>query len=368
MDHTASMIDQLRELVRAESPSASPPHLERCADLLAGWGESVLGRPPTRIVRDGHPHLLWAAREQRVLLLGHYDTVWPAGTVADWPFQVDNGVATGPGVCDMKAGIVQMLSALRRLPDPSHVGLLLTADEEIGSATSRPIVEEQARRSGAVLVGEPATPDGHLKIARKGGSAYRLEVHGRAAHAGVEPHRGVNATVEVAHQVIALARLASPPDGTSVTPTVLASGTTSNTVPERAHLAVDVRAWTGAELRRVDAAIRRSRPRLAGATLTVHGGVNRYPMAEETARLLFDLVRHAARERGLPVPEGVHASGASDGNFTSALGVPTLDGLGAVGGGSHARDEYVVVDRMPERAALLAAAVEKLTLVPAGAR
>jgi glutamate carboxypeptidase len=354
------MVEQLRELVMCESPPGSIQELTACAELLAGWGEAVLGRPVRRIVRDGLPHLLWPAADQRVLLLGHFDTVWPAGTAGSWPFAVADGVATGPGVCDMKAGIVQMFTALRHLTSTARVGVLLTCDEETGSVTSRTLIEHEARRSGAVLVLEPSTPEGWLKVARKGGSVYRLTVHGRAAHAGVEPHLGVNATVEVAHQVLAVRSLAATPDGTSVTPTMLAAGTTTNTVPERATLTIDVRAWSRAELERVDRGVRALAPHLAESRLTVEGGLNRYPMASDVALPLLEEAAAAAKDIGLPAPDGVPVPGASDANFTAALGVPTLDGLGAVGGGAHARSEYVEVDRMPERAALLAALIERL--------
>jgi glutamate carboxypeptidase len=323
-----------------------------------------------RVVRGGLTHLLWPALDQRVLLLGHYDTVWPAGTLERWPFAVDGDCATGPGVCDMKAGIVQLLAALSLVPRAARtrVGLLLTGDEESGSVTSRPLIEQEARRSGAVLVCEPSTPQGALKVARKGGSIYRLTARGRAAHAGVEPHRGVNATVEVAHQVLAVRDFASEADGTSVTPTVLSGGTTTNTVPESATVCVDVRAWTRDELDRVDRMIRALVPRLPEAVLNVDGGVNRYPLASHVALPLLDVARQIARELGLPVPVGAHAPGASDGNFTAALGVPTLDGLGAVGGGSHARGEYIDLARMPERIALLAALVARLADTPRTAR
>ncbi|MEV6298319.1 M20 family metallopeptidase [Actinoplanes sp. NPDC051861] len=359
-----AMLHRLETLVSCESAPGSLPHLSACADLLAGWGEEVLGRPARRVVVDGVPHLLWPAARQRVLLLGHYDTVWPAGTVRARPFTVIDDIATGPGVCDMKAGIVQMFAALSLLADTSHIGVLLTGDEESGSVTSRGLIEREAGRSGAVLVCEPSTAEGHVKVARKGGSVYRLTVRGRAAHAGAEPHRGVNATVEVAHQVLTLLALGAANGGdTSVTPTVLSGGTTTNTVPEQASVAVDVRAWTGAELERVDQAIRGLVPRLPEAALWVDGGINRHPMVAELAQPLLDATREVARSIGVSPPEGAHAAGASDGNFTAALGVPTLDGLGAVGGGSHARDEYVDLRRMPERTALLAGLVDRLTAI-----
>ncbi|MEU8264859.1 M20/M25/M40 family metallo-hydrolase [Micromonospora sp. NPDC048999] len=353
-----AMVARLEELVACESPPGEVSHLSACADMLAAWGEAALGRPARRVVVDGLPHLLWPATDQRVLLLGHFDTVWPHGTIRDWPFSVRGHLATGPGVCDMKAGIVQMLTALELLPRTAEVGLLLTCDEESGSPGSRALIEEQATRSGAVLVGEPSTESGELKVARKGGSAYRLVVRGRAAHAGVEPHRGVNATVEVAHQALAVQRFA---DGeTTVTPTVLSAGTTSNVVPESGALSVDVRAWTREELHRVDDLVRALRPRLPGARLTVTGGVNRYPMPQAVATPLLRLAQDAATRMGLPAVRGTHAPGASDANFTGALGVPTLDGLGGVGGLPHARGEWVDVSRMPERTALLAALIGRL--------
>ena len=362
--NAAAMVDRLAELVACESPPGALPQLNACAELLAGWGSEVLGRPPRWEIKEGLPHLLWAATDQKVLLLCHFDTVWSAGTIEQWPFTVTDGIATGPGVCDMKAGIVQMLAALSMIADTSGIAVLLTCDEESGSETSRALIEEQARRSGAVLVCEPSTPDGALKVARKGGSAYRLEVLGRAAHAGVEPHLGINATIEVAHQVLRLQALASVADQTSVTPTVVASGTTSNTVPERASLAIDVRAWSGDELHRVDRAIRALTPRLPGATLTLGGGISRYPLPTAVTLPLLELAQAAAADLGLPALAGAHAAGASDGNFTGGLGVPTLDGLGAVGGGSHARSEYADVTMMPDRAALLAALIGRIVTAP----
>ncbi|HEY6785886.1 MAG TPA: M20/M25/M40 family metallo-hydrolase, partial [Trebonia sp.] len=357
---TGAMVERLRMLVACESPAGSVAHLETCAELLAGWGELILGRPVQRMARDGLPHLLWPAPDGGILLLGHFDTVWPAGTVSQWPFAVADGRATGPGVCDMKGGIVQMLAALDMLQDTSRVGLLLTCDEESGSGTSRALIEEQARRSAAVLVGEDSAAGGALKVARKGGSAYQLMIGGKAAHAGVEPHRGVNATIELAHQVLTVLELADTAKETTVTPTVVQGGTTSNTVPEQASVCVDVRAWTSAELDRVDHAIRSLPARLPGASLAIGGGLNRYPMPPEVASPLLEVAQAAAVDLGVPPPGGGWAPGASDGNFTGALGIPTLDGLGAVGGGSHARGEYVEVSMMPDRAALLAGLVERL--------
>ena len=221
-----------------------------------------------------------------MLLLGHFDTVWPVGTTALRPFSVDGDVATGPGVFDMKAGIVQGLFAMSALTG-SGVELLLTSDEELGSPTSRGLVEEAARGVDAVLVLEPSA-DGALKLARKGTGGYRIDVHGHAAHAGLEPERGVNALVELAAHVLAAAALADAGAGTSVTPAVATAGTTANTVPARAAFTVDVRAWTEAELARVDRGIRALAPVASGASLSVSGGIDRPPLAWEDSQPLFE--------------------------------------------------------------------------------
>jgi glutamate carboxypeptidase len=353
-----AMVRRLGILVATESPPGAVAELDSCANLLDSWGSAVLGRPARRVVRDGLPHLLWSAPDQQVLLIGHYDTVWPAGTTSEWPFTVDGHIATGPGICDMKSGIVQMLTALSLLPDTSRVGLLLTCDEESGSPTSRTLIEQQAGRSRVVLVGEPATDSGALKVARKGGSVYWITVRGRASHAGVAPHLGVNASVELAHQLLAVRALAA--EGTSVTPTMVRGGTMTNQVPESAQFCVDVRAWTSEELDRVDRMIRAITPSLAGSQLLVHGGVNRHPLAEKMALPLLTVAQRVGRQLGLPPVVGVHAAGASDANFTGSLGVPTLDGLGGVGGGAHARDEWVDVSMMADRAALLAGTIAEI--------
>jgi glutamate carboxypeptidase len=352
------MMDRLDQLVSQESPPGCLPDLTRCADLLEGWGTTLLGRPAQRITVAGLPHLLWPAASQDILLLGHYDTVWPSGTIHDWPFTVTGSIATGPGVCDMKAGIIQMFTALELLADTSRIGVLLTCDEESGSVTSRGLIEAEAKRSSAVLVCEPSTESGELKIARKGGSVYRVAVQGRAAHAGVEPHRGVNAAIELAHQVLAVRAFAA--DGTSVTPTVLSAGTMTNVVPESAVFCVDVRAWTTKELELVDGMIRGLTPRLPEATLVVSGGINRHPLLASTALPLLELAQAAMADLELGPVKGVSAPGASDANFTGALGVPTLDGLGAVGGLSHARGEYADVSQLTDRAALLAALIQRV--------
>ncbi|MEV4199369.1 M20 family metallopeptidase [Micromonospora globbae] len=350
----------MQELTSCESPSGDVAALVRCADLLTGWGNAALGRNASRIVRAGLPHLLWPAPDPAVLLLGHFDTVWPVGTLAEWPVTVHDGVARGPGVFDMKAGIVQMLTAAELAAGVDRVSVVLTCDEETGSRTSRDLIEEEARQAGAVLVCEPSADGGAVKVARKGCAGYQLRVTGRAAHAGLEPELGVNAAVELAHQVLELEHLASPAEGTTVTPTVLAAGTTANTVPESAVMQVDVRGWTREELDRVDATIRQVAPRLPGAAVRVDGGVNRYPLEAEMAQPLLEVLRLAAQDVGLPAPDAVRSGGGSDGNLTAGIGVPTLDGLGAVGEHPHARTEWVDVRAMPDRAALLAAMIDRI--------
>ncbi|MEV6521306.1 M20 family metallopeptidase [Longispora sp. NPDC051575] len=357
---TARMTDRIRQLVERESPSHDPAALDRCADLLVEWFEPVLGRPVDRVVLGGRPQLLWAAEDPAVLLLGHFDTVWPVGTLAELPFSIVDGVLRGPGSFDMKAGLVLMLTALEALPDRSRISVLLTSDEEIGSPASRALIEEQALRSAAVLVCEPSADGGAAKSTRKGLAGYTVEVTGRAAHAGLEPHLGVNASVELAHQILAVTELADPGRDTTVTPTVASSGTTSNTVPEAATVRLDVRAWGRAELDRVDAALRALAPVLPGAAVAVVGGVNRYPLEPEVAAGLLGELRDAATALGLPAPEGVRSGGGSDANLTGALGVPTLCGLGAVGAYPHGRDEQVDVASLPDRAALLVELIGRL--------
>lgn len=357
------MIDQLRTLVEAESPSNDARALDACADVIAEVAYEVLGAEPERVVVDGHPHLRWTFGRPRVGLIGHFDTVWPLGTIDRWPFSVSGDVATGPGAFDMKAGIVQGMHAIAALGDREGVELLLTSDEETGSATSRALVEETARRVEACLVLEPAA-DGKLKVARKGTSMYRFVVEGRAAHAGLEPEKGANALVELAHLVLAMARVARPEVGTTVTPTVAAAGTATNVVPARAVVDVDGRAELPDEMLRVDEALRAITPAVDGCRLTLEGGINRPPFHESMAQDLYERAVAAAAVIGLAAPGRISVGGGSDGNFTAAVGTRTLDGLGAVGAGAHAEGEHVVVSEMQPRAALLTALLADLLANP----
>ncbi|MFF9349452.1 M20 family metallopeptidase [Streptomyces sp. NPDC014734] len=361
------LLADIGDLVRTESPSADVAAVADCARVVAALGTRLTGTPPEWLDGSGRPALRWRfGSGDRVLLLGHFDTVWPVGSLARHPFEVVDGRLTGPGCFDMKAGVAQMFHALSVLDDLDGVSVLLTGDEEIGAPTSRTLIETEARRTRAVLVLE-ASEAGALKTARKGVSSYELGIAGRAAHAGLEPHRGVNTTTELAHQILALSALADPATGTTVTPTVAASGTTRNTVPDAARLLVDVRVGTAAEQDRVDRAVRALAPVLAGASLTLSGGPDRPPLQPDASAELFERARAHYADLGLGPLDGVAVGGASDGNITAGAGAPTLDGLGAVGGGAHADDEHVLVAELPRRTALVAALTASLLREPLGA-
>lgn len=359
---TGAMVEDLGSLVAAESPSSDLAACRACAAVVAGVGTHLLGVAPTWVEAEGRPHLLWRGEgPTSVVLVGHLDTVWPAGTTAAWPFTVDRaaGTATGPGAFDMKGGLVQGLHALATLDGLDGVAFLVTSDEEVGSLTSRSLVEDVARGARAALVLEPPS-GGALKTSRKGVSMYLLEVEGRAAHAGLEPERGVNAMVELAAQVSALTSIARAELGTTVTPTSASAGTATNVVPALATVAIDVRVRSADEQARVDAALRDLVPTVAGARLVVHGGPNRPPLPASASAGLFAVAARLADELGLGPLVGVEVGGASDGNFTAGIGVPTLDGLGSVGDGAHALGEHVVVGALAERAALVAELVEAI--------
>nr|WP_236794770.1 M20 family metallopeptidase [Amycolatopsis sp. GM8] len=357
-----ALLADIETLVCCESPSSDLDAVAHSADVLTGVGTALLGVAPERIVLDGRTHLRWRFGDgpPRVLLLGHHDTVWPLGSLATHPFSVRDGVLRGPGCFDMKAGVVMALHVAASLPDRTGVSILVTGDEEIGSPSSRGLIEDEARGCAAAFVLEASGDGGALKTRRKGVSRYRIEVTGRAAHAGLEPEKGINAGIDIAHQVLALAALADPGRGTSVVPAVLSAGTTVNTVPAAGVVEVDVRVWDEEEQLRVDRAVRALRPVLADARVTVGGGINRPPLEASSSAGLFGLARELAAELGLPELIEAAVGGASDGNFTAGLGVPTLDGLGAVGDGAHADHEHVLVEELPRRTALLAALVENV--------
>ena len=356
---TTAILDELAALVAVESPSADLAAVARCADVVTDLGRRRLGARPERVVVGDRVHLRWQFGQPRVVLLGHFDTVWPVGTLARWPFEVDGDRATGPGVFDMKAGLVEMFAALERFDDLDGVAIVLNSDEEIGSTTSQELIEDTTRDARAALVLEPSA-DGALKVARKGVGMFTVHVTGRAAHAGLEPERGINASVEAAQQVLAIAALARPEVGTTVTPTVMSAGTTVNTVPAEATVAVDVRAATADEMRRVDADLQSLTPSLPGAAVKVLAHSVRLPLERTASADLFARAAAIARRLGFDDLAGVEVGGGSDGNLTAAIGVPTLDGLGAVGGNAHAEGEWALLSAITERAALVSALVRDL--------
>lgn len=369
MRSTSELLEALETLVACESPSSDPEATARCLDVAAELIGAWLGEKPVSFDEQGRRHDVYRfgspadpTAPLKILLLAHVDTVWPHGTLSEIPFTVQGGVVRGPGVFDMKGGLVQGLAALADLPPESldGVGLLLNTDEEIGSGTSRDLIERTADGARAVLVLEPSA-GGALKTERKGVSMYDVHFAGKAAHAGLEPEKGVNALVELSHFVLALDSLARPEQGTTVTPTVATAGTTRNSVPESATVMVDVRASTVAEQDRVHSDLLALVPRLAGAAIRVDGGPNRPPLEHRAAKDLFASARAHFEELGHGSIDEVHVGGGSDGNFTAGLGIPTLDGLGAVGDGAHARHEHLLADAMIPRAELVRELIRGVT-------
>ena len=358
----------LEQFVNMESPSSDKVLVDRFARFVGSQFEAIGGTVDYIPVERFGDHLrvkFPGKTSEKILLLGHTDTVFPAGEVAKRPFQIINGTATGPGVFDMKAGILIMWSALRALrnignPLENAITVLLTGDEEVGSTTSRTLLESEAGSARAVFVLEPSLPGGVLKTSRKGVGRFTIKAIGRAAHAGVDPAKGINAIEEIARQVLSLQSMSNAGLGTSVTVGVIQGGTRTNVVPAEAAVEVDVRVATNDEALRMTTALHALKPQLPGARLEIRGAINRPPMERTTDTVrLFDLARSIGTELGIVIDEG-STGGASDGNFTSALGVPTLDGLGAVGDGAHSTDEYVDIASLPHRAALIAGLIQRI--------
>jgi glutamate carboxypeptidase len=357
------MVDLLGQLVSIESPSDNRASLDTFASTLDELF-GTLGAVESFERERGRLLLLTVDGEEaqapHAVALCHYDTVWPRGTLARIPFSVDaDGVARGPGCFDMKGGIVVLWFALqalraRGLRPRRKLKVLFTCDEEVGSPTSRSVIEATATGAALAYVLESPLPGGTLKTARKGTGDYLVRITGRAAHAGVEPQKGISAITELAHQIEALHALNDFDVGTTVNVGVVHGGTRPNVVAAEAEAHVDVRVQTLAEATRIDAAIRRLQPSLQGAVLDIEGGLNRPPMERSAAMAaLFEQAREIAAGMGVDLREG-STGGGSDGNFTAAMGVPTLDGLGPEGEGAHAAHEHVVTESFPRRAALVA--------------
>jgi glutamate carboxypeptidase len=361
----ATILKSIRALVERETKSREAARLDEIARFVAGQLREISGQIEL-LPQPGHgTHLRarfdfdHAASERQVLVIGHLDTVWPTGTLERLPFRVTpEGRAYGPGIFDMKSGIVCAIEALRvivteRLTTKHPITLLLTCDEEIGSKTSRSLVEEEAKKAAAALVLEPPAPGGVVKTGRKGIGEFTVRAIGRAAHAGLDPGKGVNAIVELAHQTLRLAALNDYERGITVSVGLINGGTAMNVVPAEASAKVDVRYWTQEDGRVIVNTIRGLAPALSEAQLEVTGGINRPPMPRSDENIaLYEQARVLAAEIGFELQETI-VGGGSDGNFTAAMGVPTLDGLGVDGAGAHAEHEHIIIDDIPRRAALL---------------
>src|SRR5580700_4776863 len=372
-----AMLRLLKRFVLCESPTDSKPAVDRFGRLVAAeWKKRGAKIEFLRQKRAGnHVRVDWpailphrpgiSARAGQILVLGHLDTVYEVGTIKKMPFHVSRGRAFGPGIFDMKGGLVIALFAAEALAHAKwlprrRIVFLWTSDEETGSESSREVIEREARRSLAVLVLEPANgPKGKLKTRRKALGTAEKVISGRAAHAGLDPGAGVNAVHELALQAARLTRLNNPRRGITVNPTIAQGGTRSNVIPAEARLTIDLRAETVADMHRIERQLKTLRPILPGARVAVRGGFSRPPLERRASAALFSQARALAKQLGFSVGEGL-AGGGSDGNFTAALGLPTLDGLGAVGESAHSPDEQVIISALPARAALLASLLATL--------
>lgn len=358
-DRLPQMFADIERVINIETPSSDKEAVKRGAEDFATLMRERLGVEPDLVDIDGvtHVRLRLGDGDRKVILVNHQDTVWPHGTLDRLPFSNKDGVLRGPGVFDMITGAIMSVHATALLQDNGTdldgLTILVTGDEELGSTTSADFIVNEAKGASAAFVLE-ASQHGALKVERKGSSIYTVNVHGKAAHAGLEPEKGINAGLELAHHMQVIAGFANPEAGTTVTPTVFSGGTTTNTVPAHAKVNVDVRAKTAEEQERVDALMRGLTPSMEGARIELEGGINRPPMERNMAQGLFDRAVELAQKLGIETPTAVAVGGGSDGNFTAGAGVPTLDGLGAVGDGAHAEHEHALVDQIAPRTALLA--------------
>ena len=354
-----SILHDLQRLVECQSPSED---LEACREVIALANEIAterLGSAARVFDENGRPVFWWGSESPSIVILTHLDTVWPRDSFLPL-WKVDGDQISGPGIFDMKAGFLQALYAIADIPDAqSSIALIATTDEELGSQTSRELIKRVSAKADAVLVTE-ASLNGKVKVGRKGTSMYSITVTGRAAHAGLEPEKGINASTEIAHIVTALHALENRELGTTVVPTTMHSGTTTNTVPAKATLDIDSRSFSMAEMQRVESALRNIAPLHPDARIEVSGGINRPPLELSSTQDLYESLEKVAKELGLEPIGSASVGGASDGNFAAAAGAKVLDGLGAIGDGAHAPHEYILASTLPGRTALLTEFIKEL--------
>jgi len=350
------MLAALEALVRCESPSDDLGACRSVVTLASDIATRVLGIPAQIKEIEGRPVFWWGAEAPDVVILAHLDTVWPVGSYQPiWEIKGD--VLRGPGTFDMKAGFIQALYALKGIE--GSVALIATTDEETGSHRSKALIKEVSSKAKAVLVLE-ASLEGKVKTGRKGTAMYQIAVHGLASHAGLEPEKGVNSTTEIAHIILKLSALENTEHGTTVVPTLLSSGNTTNTVPDLATLDIDARSFSQSELERVDREIRALVAENPNARIEVTGGLNRPPLQPASTQALYERAEKVAAAIGMPALGSAEVGGASDGNFAAAAGAQVLDGLGAVGGGAHAPHEWVSISSMQPRSDFLHAFIKDL--------
>jgi glutamate carboxypeptidase len=350
-------IADIQRLVECESPTEDLAACNQIVNLAVEIAGQVLKTKAETISENGRPVFWWGSKQPKIVLLCHLDTVWPKGSFTP-TWKVNGDIATGPGVFDMKAGFIQALYSLANIDNAEDkIALIATTDEETGSITSKDLINRVSKDAEAVLVFE-ASLDGKVKTGRKGTSMYQINVTGRASHAGLEPEKGINATTELAKLVMQITALENKEFGTTVVPTVMQSGTTTNTVPALAKLDIDVRSFSILELNRIDKAVKSLTSDVAGVEVT--GGINRPPLETGSTKDLYVKIEKVAKDLGLPEVGSASVGGASDGNFAAAAGAKVLDGLGAIGSGAHALTESIVISSVEPRIKLTTAFINEL--------
>ena len=350
------MLAALEALVKLESPTEDLAACQDVVRLASDIATRILGTPAEIREVNGRPVFWWGANNPEVVVLAHLDTVWPKGSFTPL-WKVEGNKATGPGVFDMKAGFIQGLYAMKGIT--GSAALVATTDEETGSVTSKEFIKQISAQAKAVLVLE-ASLNGMVKTGRKGTAMYQIKIHGKASHAGLEPEKGINSTIEIAHAIIAVAALENKEHGTTVVPTMLRAGNTTNTVPDLAVLDIDIRSYSMDDLKRVDSAIKNLKAVNAEARYEIIGGFNRPPLETSSTMALYERAEKVAKELGMSPLGHASVGGASDGNFAAAAGAQVLDGLGAIGAGAHAAHEWVDISVLEIRSKLLHALIKDL--------